>query len=67
MTHLQLIAWILFTFIIQPRRTSMDKRKRPTDSLTLRIDKEMLDQLRIESEQKMVSINTLANQIINHT
>lgn len=42
----------------------MNKRKRPTESLTLRIDKEMLDDLRIESEQKMVSINTLANQII---
>ncbi len=42
----------------------MNKQKRPTESLTLRIDKEMLDDLRIESEQKMVSINTLANQII---
>ena len=42
----------------------MNKRKRQTESLTLRIDKEMLDDLRIESEQKMVSINTLANQII---
>ncbi|MDW0152470.1 MAG: hypothetical protein QOK85_07145 [Nitrososphaeraceae archaeon] len=42
----------------------MNKRKRPTESLTLRIDKEMLDELRIESEKKMVSINTLANQII---
>jgi hypothetical protein len=42
----------------------MNKRKRPTESLTLRIDKEMLDDLRTESEQKMVSINTLANQII---
>ena len=64
MTHLQLITWILFTFITQLRRTSMNKRKRPTESLTLRIDKEMLDDLRIESDQKMVSINTLANQII---
>src|SRR6187402_2910351 len=64
MTHLQLITWILFTFIIQLRCTCMNKRKRPTESLTLRIDKEMLDDLRTESEQKMVSINTLANQII---
>ena len=64
MTHLQLITWLLFTFIIQLRCTSMNKRKRPTESLTLRIDKEMLDDLRTESEQKMVSINTLANQII---
>ena len=64
MTHLQLITWLLFTFIIRLRCTSMNKRKRPTESLTLRIDKEMLDDLRTESEQKMVSINTLANQII---
>ena len=64
MTYLQLIAWILFTFITQLRCTSMNKRKRPTDSLTLRIDKEMLDDLRLESEQKMVSINTLTNQIL---
>ena len=42
----------------------MNKQKRPTESLTLRLDKEMLDELRTESEQKMVSINTLANQII---
>ena len=42
----------------------MNKRKRQTESLTLRIDKEMLDELRIESEQKMVSLNTLTNQII---
>jgi len=42
----------------------MNKRKRPTESLTLRIDKEMLDDLRLEAEQKMVSINTLTNQIL---
>ena len=42
----------------------MSKRKRQTESLTLRIDKELLDKLRKESEQKMVSINTLTNLII---
>jgi hypothetical protein len=42
----------------------MNKRKRQTESLTLRIEKEMLDDLRKESEQKTVSINTLTNQII---
>jgi len=42
----------------------MNKRKRQTESLTLRIDKEMLDDLRKESEQKTVSLNTLTNQII---
>ena len=64
MTHLQLIAWILFTFVTQLRCTSMNKRQRPTESLTLRLYKEMLDDLRIESEKKMVSINTMVNQII---
>lgn len=42
----------------------MSKRKRQTESLTLRIDKELLDKLRKESEQKMVSLNTLTNLII---
>lgn len=42
----------------------MNKRKRQTESLTIRIDKEMLDDLRKESEQKTVSLNTLTNQII---
>lgn len=64
MTYLQLFAWILFIIITQQRCSSMNKRKRQTESLTLRIDKEMLDDLRTESEQKMVSINTLTNQII---
>jgi len=43
----------------------MIKRKRQTESLTLRLDKGLLDKLRKESEQKMVSINSLANQIIS--
>ena len=42
----------------------MNKRKRQTESLTLRIDKEVLDDLRKESEQRTVSLNTLTNQII---
>jgi hypothetical protein len=42
----------------------VSKRKRQTESLTLRIDKGLLDKLRKESEQKTVSINTLTNQII---
>ncbi|MGB8026769.1 MAG: hypothetical protein WCE95_04110 [Nitrososphaeraceae archaeon] len=44
--------------------TMVSKRKRQTESLTLRIDKDLLDKLRKESEQKMVSINTLTNLII---
>lgn len=43
----------------------MSKRKRQTECLTLRIDKELFDLLRKESEQKMVSMNTLTNLIIN--
>ena len=42
----------------------VSKRKHQTESLTLRIDKDLLDKLRKESEQKMVSINTLTNLII---
>jgi hypothetical protein len=42
----------------------VSKRKRQTESLTLRIDKDLIDKLRKESEQKMVSINTLTNLII---
>jgi hypothetical protein len=42
----------------------VSKRKQQTESLTLRINKGLLDKLRKESEQKMVSINSLTNQII---
>ena len=42
----------------------VSKRKQQTESLTLRIDKGLLDKLRKESELKMVSINSLTNQII---
>ena len=42
----------------------VSKRKQQTESLTIRIDKGLLDKLRKESEQKMVSINSLTNQII---
>jgi predicted HicB family RNase H-like nuclease len=42
----------------------VSKRKQQSESLTLRIDKGLLDKLRKESEQKMVSINSLTNQII---
>ncbi len=42
----------------------VSKRKQQTESLTLRMDKGLLDKLRKESEQKMVSINSLTNQII---
>jgi hypothetical protein len=43
----------------------VSKRKRQTECLTLRIDKELFDMLRKESEQKMVSMNSLTSLIIN--
>lgn len=43
---------------------SRSRPKRQTESITLRIDKELLDELRKESEDKLVSLNTLANQIM---
>ena len=38
--------------------------KRLIESITLRIDKSILDELRNEAEQKMESLNTLSNQIL---
>jgi hypothetical protein len=43
----------------------VSKRKRQTECLTLRIDKELFDLLRKESEQKMMSLNSLTNLVIN--
>jgi hypothetical protein len=42
----------------------VSKTKHQTESLTLRLDKGLLDKLRKESEQKMLSINALTNLII---
>lgn len=46
-----------------PKNSSNGRGNVKTESITLRIEKDMLKQLRQESEQKMESINTLANQI----
>lgn len=35
----------------------------PTEAATFRFDKTILDQLRIEAEQKQINLNTLLNQI----
>jgi hypothetical protein len=40
-----------------------EKRKTESESITFRIEKNILEDLRQESEQKMESINILANQI----
>ena len=42
----------------------MSRLKRQTESITLRVDTEILDELRKESDEKLVSLNTLANQIM---
>lgn len=49
---------------LTPSGGSVSRAKRQTDTLTLRIDKELLDELRKESDEKLLSLNTLANQII---
>jgi hypothetical protein len=40
------------------------KRKSESESITFRLEKSVLDELRQEANQKMESINTLVNQII---
>ena len=41
-----------------------DHHIRASESITLRFDKAILNELRDESEQKMESVNTLLNQIV---
>jgi len=45
---------------------SKDRTKRKTESksMTFRIEKSILDEIRQEATQKMESVNTLVNQII---
>jgi hypothetical protein len=42
----------------------LTKNKAHTESLTIRVDKQILDELRHESDQKLVSPNTLINQAL---
>ena len=42
----------------------MTKNKVHTESLTIRVDKRILDELRRESDQKLISPNTLINQVL---
>ena len=42
----------------------MTKNKVHTESLTIRVDKQILDELRRESDQKLESPNTLINQVL---
>ena len=41
-----------------------NKRKSESESITFRLDRSVLDELRQEATQKMESINTLVNQIV---
>jgi hypothetical protein len=47
-----------------PRSTDNGKHPRKTESITLRVEKNVLDELRNEAEQKMESLNTMANQVL---
>jgi hypothetical protein len=42
----------------------LTKNKVHTESLTIRVDKQILDELRRESDQKLQSPNTLINQVL---
>ncbi len=47
-----------------PRPSDIGKHPRKTESITLRVEKNILDELRNDAEQKMESLNTLANQVL---
>jgi predicted HicB family RNase H-like nuclease len=46
-----------------PKLNRKDRNKIASESITLRIEKDVLNELRNEAEQKMESINILSNQI----
>ena len=48
-----------------PKLQNDTKKKIESESITFRIEKPILDELRQEAGQKMESVNTLVNQIIN--
>ena len=47
-----------------PKLQNDGKKKTESESITFRIEKTVLDELRKEAEQRMESVNTLVNQII---
>ena len=47
-----------------PRPNENRKAPRKTESITLRVEKNILDELRDEAEHKMESLNTMANQVL---
>jgi predicted DNA-binding ribbon-helix-helix protein len=48
---------------VSPTNESSDKTKRKTESITFRLESEILDSLRQEAKRKDVSVNTLVSQI----
>lgn len=49
--------------LLQHAKNKTKEWKKETESITLRIDKNILDELRNEAEQKMESINTHKSSI----
>ncbi len=47
-----------------PRPDGNEKPPKKTESITLRVEKNILDELRDEAEHKMESLNTMANQVL---
>ena len=47
-----------------PRSYGNIKPHRKTESITLRVEKNILDELRDEAEHRMESLNTMANQVL---
>jgi len=47
-----------------PRPNGNEKPPRKTESITLRVEKNVMDELRDEADHKMESLNTLANQVL---
>lgn len=50
----------------QPDTMEPQEKKAPSESITLRISKHVLDRIRKEADNKEISLNTLANQIFTH-
>ncbi len=47
-----------------PRTNGNGRHPRKTESITLRVEKNIMDELRDEADQRMESLNTLANQVL---
>jgi hypothetical protein len=59
------ISFILLRFIISKVNKYMAKRPAEKENITFRLDKDMLDRISLEAEQKGVSMNSVAQQIFS--